>query len=73
MPDKPAEFTSDEQREAHIAALKVELKHLEQTGQPNRADEVRGHLERLEGAPQKRESGKAAEKRPRGAAKETRA
>lgn len=68
MPEKQetaAEFTSDEQREAHIEALKTELAHLEQTGQEDRADQVRGHLERL--------SGKPAEKRPRGAAKETRA
>jgi hypothetical protein len=63
-PEGPAEFTSDEQREAHIEALKVELLHLEQTGQPDRAEEVKGHLKRLAGRP--------AQKRVRGAEAETR-
>lgn len=73
MPDTPAEFTSDEQREAHIAALKVELAHLEQTGQSDRAEQVLEHLERLEDASgPKRSSGRTTQKRLRGAEAQTR-
>lgn len=78
-PEAPAEFTSDEHREAHIAALEVELAHLKEHAASQRSaerhaeaedserrqGEVQAQLERL--GPQA-----TAQKRPRGVGRETR-
>lgn len=76
--EKPAEFTSDEQRDAHIAALKVELEHLEASAEAEAglgneavAKRKRGRLEGVTNELQRLGAG-TAEKRLRGTAKETR-
>lgn len=70
-----AEFASDEQREAYIAALETEAKHVEQiskaehltdaqrAAEKRRAGEVEAELKRLRGGVETRLRGEGAETR----------
>lgn len=59
-----AEFLTDDQREAYVAALTRELEGYQRTGNAERADQVTAELDRLSGTPKARRGRKPKAEAP---------